>query len=60
MLVHLAATLDNWNPKLLDLIAKNHHIIVFNLQGVGESEGKLASASWDGCTNHRAHSSTRV
>ena len=27
MLVHLAATLDNWDPKLLDLIAEKHHVI---------------------------------
>ena len=23
--VHLAATLDNWNPRIIDAIAKNHH-----------------------------------
>lgn len=27
MLVHLAATLDNWDPKLLDLIAEKHHVM---------------------------------
>ena len=26
MLVHLAATLDNWDPKFLDLIAKEHQL----------------------------------
>ncbi len=31
MLVHLAATLDNWDPKLLDLIAEKHHVIVVDL-----------------------------
>ncbi|QTU83452.1 alpha/beta hydrolase [Carnobacteriaceae bacterium zg-C25] len=43
MLVHLAATLDNWDPKLLDLIAEKHHVIVVDLNGVGGSEGKVAS-----------------
>ena len=43
MLVHLAATMDNWDPKLLDLIAKNHHIIVLDLPGVGASDGKVAT-----------------
>lgn len=43
MLVHLAATLDNWDPKLLDLLSKKQHIIVFNLPGVGASQGKVAS-----------------
>lgn len=42
MLVHLAATLDQWDPKLLDLIAKKHHVIVIDLPGVGASQGKVA------------------
>jgi len=42
MLVHLAATLDNWDPKLLDLIAEKHHVIVVDLPGVGASQGKVA------------------
>lgn len=41
MLVHLAATLDNWDPKLLDLISKENHVIVLDLPGVGASEGKV-------------------
>lgn len=43
MLVHLAATLDNWDPKLIDLISENHHVIVLDLPGVGASEGKVAN-----------------
>lgn len=42
MLVHLAATLDNWDPKLLDLLAEKEHIIVLDLPGVGASHGKVA------------------
>ena len=42
MLVHLAATLDNWDPKLLDLLAEKEHIIVLDLPGVGASQGKVA------------------
>lgn len=42
MLVHLAATLDNWDPKLLDLLAEKEHIIVLDLPGVGGSQGKVA------------------
>ena len=41
MLVHLAATLDNWDPKLLDLIAEKHHVIVVDLPSVGASQGKV-------------------
>lgn len=43
MLVHLAATLDNWDPKLLDNLAENQHIIVIDLPGVGASQGKVAA-----------------
>lgn len=43
MLVHLAATLDNWDPKLIDNIAKEHHIIVMDLPGVGASQGKVSN-----------------
>ncbi|MCS4486888.1 alpha/beta fold hydrolase [Staphylococcus americanisciuri] len=42
MLVHLGATLDNWDPKLLDLIAEKQHVIVLDLPGVGDSQGKVA------------------
>ena len=42
MLVHLAAVLDNWDPKLLDLIAQEQHVIVMDLPGVGASQGKVA------------------
>jgi pimeloyl-ACP methyl ester carboxylesterase len=39
--VHLAATLDNWDPRIIDPIAKNHHVITFNNQGVGASNGQV-------------------
>src|SRR5213596_2622438 len=31
--VHLAATLDNWDPRIIDPIAKNHHVIAFDNRG---------------------------
>jgi len=37
--VHLAATLDNWDPRIIDPIAKNRHVITFDNQGVGASSG---------------------
>ena len=39
--VHLAATLDNWDPRLIDPIAKNHHVIAFDNRGVGASTGQV-------------------
>lgn len=39
--VHLAATLDNWDPRIVDPIAKNHHVITFDQRGVGASSGTV-------------------
>ncbi len=33
--VHLAATLDNWDPRIIDPIAQRHHVIAFDNRGVG-------------------------
>ncbi|WP_182379377.1 alpha/beta hydrolase [Nocardioides sp. WS12] len=40
--VHLAATLDNWDPRIVDPIAQNRHVITFDQRGVGASTGKVA------------------
>ncbi|WP_439590868.1 alpha/beta fold hydrolase [Microbacterium sp.] len=37
--VHLAATLDNWDPRIVDPIAKTRHVIAFDNKGVGASTG---------------------
>ncbi|KAA1394323.1 alpha/beta fold hydrolase [Aeromicrobium ginsengisoli] len=39
--VHLAATLDNWDPRIVDPIAKTRHVITFDNKGVGGSSGKV-------------------
>jgi pimeloyl-ACP methyl ester carboxylesterase len=39
--VHLAATLDNWDPRIVDPIAKNRHVITFDNRGVGASTGTV-------------------
>jgi pimeloyl-ACP methyl ester carboxylesterase len=39
--VHLAANLDNWDPRIVDPIAKNRHVITFDQRGVGASTGKV-------------------
>ena len=38
-LVHLAANLDNWDPRIIDPIAQQHHVIAFDNRGVGASTG---------------------
>lgn len=40
-LVHLAATLDNWDPRVIDPIAERHHVIAFDNRGVGASTGSV-------------------
>jgi len=40
-LVHLAANLDNWDPRIIDAIAKERHVIVFDNRGVGGSTGTV-------------------
>ncbi len=39
--VHLGATLDNWDPRIVDRIAKNRHVIAFDNKGVGASTGHV-------------------
>ena len=39
--VHLAANLDNWDPRIVDPIAKNRHVITFDNRGVGASSGDV-------------------
>jgi pimeloyl-ACP methyl ester carboxylesterase len=41
LLVHLAATLDNWDPRIVDAIAEHHHVIAFDNRGVGASSGSV-------------------
>jgi pimeloyl-ACP methyl ester carboxylesterase len=40
-LTHLAANLDNWDPRVVDGIAANHHVITFDNRGVGASSGTV-------------------
>lgn len=40
--VHLAGTLDNWDPRIIDPIAANRHVITFDQPGVGASTGQVA------------------
>jgi pimeloyl-ACP methyl ester carboxylesterase len=38
-LTHLAAILDNWDPRVVDGIAAKHRVITFDNRGVGASSG---------------------
>jgi pimeloyl-ACP methyl ester carboxylesterase len=43
-LVHLAAVLDNWDPRVVDGLAAKHRVITFDNRGVGASSGSPATA----------------
>lgn len=41
---HLAAVLDNWDPRIIDGIAAKNHVGVFDNRGVGASTGEPAKS----------------
>lgn len=43
-LVHLAAVLDNWDPRIMDGIAARHHVIAFDNRGIGASSGSPSNS----------------
>jgi pimeloyl-ACP methyl ester carboxylesterase len=43
-LIHLAAVLDNWDPRVVDGFAAKHHVIAFDNRGVGASSGAPATS----------------
>jgi len=43
-LTHLAAVLDNWDPRIIDGIAARHHVITFDNRGIGASTGSPSNS----------------
>ena len=43
-LAHLAAVLDNWDPRIMDGIAAKHHVIAFDNRGIGASTGNPSNS----------------
>lgn len=43
-LVHLAAVMDNWDPRIVDGIAAKHHVIAFDNRGIGASSGSPSNS----------------
>jgi len=41
---HLAAVLDNWDPRVVDGFAAKHRVITFDNRGVGASSGAPAAS----------------
>ncbi len=46
-LIHLAAVLDNWDPRVVDGFATKHRVITFDNRGVGASSGVPAASMED-------------
>jgi pimeloyl-ACP methyl ester carboxylesterase len=46
-LIHLAAVLDNWDPRVIDGLAAKHHVVAFDNRGIGASSGTAASSIED-------------
>ncbi|WP_238412763.1 alpha/beta fold hydrolase [Saccharothrix deserti] len=61
---HLAAVLDNWDPRVVDGIAAEHRVITFDNRGVGASTGStpktIQAMAKDAVTFIRAMGLTRV
>jgi pimeloyl-ACP methyl ester carboxylesterase len=47
VLVHLAAVLDNWDPRVMDGLAAKHHVIAFDNRGIGSSTGSPSASIED-------------
>lgn len=43
-LIHLAAVLDNWDPRVIDGLAAKHHVVAFDNRGIGASSGAPANS----------------
>ncbi|XAH25179.1 alpha/beta hydrolase [Xylophilus sp. GW821-FHT01B05] len=43
-LIHLAAVLDNWDPRVIDGLAATHRVITFDNRGVGATSGAPAES----------------
>jgi pimeloyl-ACP methyl ester carboxylesterase len=43
-LIHLAAVLDNWDPRVVDGLAASRHVVTFDNRGVGASSGAPAAS----------------
>jgi pimeloyl-ACP methyl ester carboxylesterase len=43
-LTHLAAVLDNWDPRVVDGIAATHRVVTFDNRGVGASSGSTPTS----------------
>lgn len=48
-------SMDDWDPSLLQELSKDHRLIIFDLRGVGLSEGDLSGLSLSQMTDDTVH-----
>jgi pimeloyl-ACP methyl ester carboxylesterase len=64
LVTHLAAVLDNWDPRVVDGLAAKHRVIAFDSRGVGASTGTtpktIQAMATDAVTFVRALGLTQV
>ena len=64
LVMHLAAVLDNWDPRVVDGLAAKHRVIAFDNRGVGASTGavpkSIQAMATDAVTFIRALGLTQV
>ena len=44
LFTHLAATLENWDPRIVDVLGTQHRVIAFDNRGVGSSSGQVPAS----------------
>lgn len=47
LLPHLGATLDEWDPRVIDALAERHRVVAVDLPGVGASAGRVPDTVGD-------------
>src|SRR5438094_264167 len=47
VLTHLGANLDGWDPRIVDGLAADHHVIAVGYRGVGNSTGQVRDSIED-------------
>ncbi|MEE8825301.1 putative non-heme bromoperoxidase BpoC [Lentilactobacillus sunkii] len=64
LFIHLSGNLDNWDPRVVDGLAKNHWVFTFDYQGVGLSTGTpqatISEMAADGIAFIKALNFTKV
>ena len=60
-LTHVGANLDDWDPRIVDGLAEERHVVAVGYRGVGASTGRGAGQHrGDGCRSRRRRGGPRL